>query len=150
VPFPTGTGGGTCSGNQDMKATIGDITFSQGASGSVRHEHFGGFNSVQGCYIPSGGGSNCQEVLRLSFAYAGGGPTTIECGLFGNALIEYDDLMGTFFHSTACTITVDGDPNGQLTGTWTATMSDLGFPTPTAVQASGCFRSRPFNQALSG
>lgn len=143
VPFPTG-GGGNCSGNQDMKATIGSVSFSKGPDGSVRHENFGGFISVQGCYIPSGGGPACREVLYLSFGFFGGGPTTIECGPFSNVLIEYDDFSGTFFSSTACSLTVEGDPDGQLSGTWTATMTDFGFPTPTEVQASGCFRSRPF------
>jgi hypothetical protein len=144
VPFPVDGGGGNCSGGQDMKATIGTVSFSKGPSGSVRHENFGGFNSVQGCYIPKGGGINCRAVMYLSFGYAGGGPTTIECDLFGSALIEYDDFQGTSFSSTACTINVEGDPNDQLRGTWTATMSDFGFPTPTEVQASGCFRSKPF------
>lgn len=141
VDFPTGSGGGSCSGNQDMKATIGDITFTKGGGGSVRHENFGGFISVSGCHIPSGGGSNCREVLYLSFPYFGGG-ATLQCGLFSNVLIEYDDLSGTYYSSTACTVNVSGDPNGPLTGTWTATMTDNAFPVPNVVESSGCFRSK--------
>lgn len=149
VPFPTG--GGSCGSGRAMRATIGGAAWSVGSNGSVSHETIGlPYLTVSGCKDPVPPDGSCSEVLYLSFLYDGSGPQTMECGLLGSTFVEYitsvdGGIQNAFYFSRSCTITVDGDPNGQITGTFSASLTDGNLPIETVLEVTGgCFSSRPF------
>lgn len=147
VPFPTGTGSGACGKARSMAAHVGPVTFDgTKGDGFVFHENFGGAVLVQGCQDSSGPNDECEKVLTVSVPYAGGGPTTYAC-VFG-AILTFSDTSdpssGIYqdlaYYGSACSVTVDGDPDGLLTGSFSGTLQPGDVPV-----TEGCFSSRPLS-----
>lgn len=149
VTLPTGGGGGgsgKCKGSRTMVAQIGGKRFKDSFT---FHEPIFNQAIIQGCdTFP--GRPECEQALVLNVVHPGGsGGFTTNCGLFGLPSISFTDSVGggiqnVRWESTSCTITVKGDQNGKLTGTFSGTLrrfTDTGEEQ--FVEIAGCFASKP-------
>jgi hypothetical protein len=150
VSLPAGGGGGSsqCKGSRSMYAEVGGQRF-MASSGATFHEPI--FNQViiQACKTFPGR-SECEEALVLNIVHPGGsGEFTVTCGLFGLPSISFTgstqgEIQNINSESTQCTITVTGDPNGQLTGTFSGTLRSFTEQGEQTIElTNGCFSSRP-------